>query len=197
MFWQFLKHYDFRIFSDQENNTPSKPSIQTETMGKHIFREQNNSQVTKTGRYLAKYRPNFLGTQFACLRPGRSVTVSSPSDTGNWIIQSNVRVTRFLTWRVDVIPFSGLWHEGHHFLPCCWNFPSFSRKSCIYGTKNIPTSHQSFSVFQIINLIISLPLQPDIIVMPFCVLVTEAWNVGQGHKPPHGISRSWQDEQLV
>ena len=32
--------------------------------------------------------------------------------------------------------------------------------------------------------------------LPFCVLVTEAWNVGQGHKPPHGISRSCQDEQV-
>ena len=52
-------------------------------MGKHIFCEQNISQVTKRGRYLAKYRPNLLGTQFACLRPGRSETVSSPSDTGD------------------------------------------------------------------------------------------------------------------
>ena len=57
-------------------------------MGKLIFCEQNNFQVTKRGRYLAKYRPNFLGTQFACLRPERSETVSSPSDSGDWIIQS-------------------------------------------------------------------------------------------------------------
>ena len=92
MFWQFLKHSDFRISSDQENNTPSKPSIQAETMGKHIFCEQNNSQVTKRDRYLAKYRPNLLGTQFACLRPGRSETVSSPSDTGDWIIQSKLNL---------------------------------------------------------------------------------------------------------
>ena len=61
-------------------------------MGKHIFCEQNNFQVTKRGRYLAKYRPNFLGTQFVCLRPGRSETVSSPSDTGDWIIQSSAAV---------------------------------------------------------------------------------------------------------
>ena len=33
--------------------------------------------------------------------------------------------------------------------------------------------------------------------LPFCVLVTEALNVGQGHKPPRGISTSCQDEQLV
>ena len=33
--------------------------------------------------------------------------------------------------------------------------------------------------------------------LPFYVLVTEAWNVGQGHKPPHCISRSCQDEQLM
>ena len=58
-------------------------------MGKHIFCEQNISQVTKRGRYLAKYRPNLLGTQFACFRPGKSETVSSPSDTGDWIIQSS------------------------------------------------------------------------------------------------------------
>ena len=32
-------------------------------MGKHMFCEQNNSQVTKRGRYLVKYRPNLLGTQ--------------------------------------------------------------------------------------------------------------------------------------
>ena len=32
--------------------------------------------------------------------------------------------------------------------------------------------------------------------LPFCVLVTEAWNMGQGHKPPRVISRSCQDEQL-
>ena len=59
-------------------------------MGKHIFCEQNISQVTKRGRYLAKYRTNLLGTQFAYLRPGRSETVSSPSDTGDWIIQSTI-----------------------------------------------------------------------------------------------------------
>ena len=33
--------------------------------------------------------------------------------------------------------------------------------------------------------------------LPFCVLVSEVWNVGQGHKPPCGLSRSCQDEQLV
>ena len=33
--------------------------------------------------------------------------------------------------------------------------------------------------------------------LPFCVLVTQVWNVGQEHKPPGGISRSRQDEQLV
>ena len=33
--------------------------------------------------------------------------------------------------------------------------------------------------------------------LPFCVVVTEAANVGQGHKPLHGISRSCQDEQFV
>ena len=57
-------------------------------MGKHIFFEQNISHVTKRGRYLAKYHPNFLGTQIACIRPEKSETVSSPSDTGDWIIQS-------------------------------------------------------------------------------------------------------------
>ena len=31
----------------------------------------------------------------------------------------------------------------------------------------------------------------------FMTMVTEVWNVGQGHKPSHGISRSRQDEQLV
>ena len=33
----------------------------------------------------------------------------------------------------------------------------------------------------------------------FLTMVIQAWNVyvGQGHKPPRGISKSWQDEQLV
>ena len=33
--------------------------------------------------------------------------------------------------------------------------------------------------------------------LSFCVLVTQAWNKGQRHKPPRGISRPYQDEQLV
>ena len=33
--------------------------------------------------------------------------------------------------------------------------------------------------------------------LPYCVLVTEALNEGQGPKLPRGISRSCQDEQLV
>ena len=46
------------------------------------------------------------------------------------------------------------------FLPRCWPFPSFTRKSRIYSTKNIPTS-RLFPVFQIklINPVISIPLQ--------------------------------------
>ena len=33
--------------------------------------------------------------------------------------------------------------------------------------------------------------------LQFCVLVIEAWNVGQGQKSPRDISRSCQDEQFV
>ena len=41
------------------------------------------------------------------------------------------------------------------------------------------------------------PIDPKTrLLLQFCVLATEAWNVGQGHKPLHGISRSCQDEQL-
>ena len=54
------------------------------------------------------------------------------------------------------------------------------------------------------TLLLIIIYELDIIVMGtitgaplFCVLVTEVWNVGQGHKPPHGISRSCQDEQLI
>ena len=54
-----------------------------------------NSALGNQGdRYLAKYRLNLLGMQLACLRPGRSEAVSSPSDTGDWIIQSNVHHTQ-------------------------------------------------------------------------------------------------------
>ena len=54
-----------------------------------------NSALSNQGdRYSAKYRLNLLGTQCACLRPGRSEAVSSPSDTGDWIIQSSEALTR-------------------------------------------------------------------------------------------------------
>ena len=56
---------------------------------------------------------------------------------------------------------------------------------------------------------ITIQSQLDIIVMGnitgaplslFCALVTEAWNVGQGHKPQRGINtkcRSYQDKKLI
>ena len=79
-----------------------------------------NSVPSNQGdHYLAKYRPIFLGTQFACLRPGRSETVSSPSDTGDWIIQSRIRITGAVFFKeilrsfalLLISCFRGLWFK--------------------------------------------------------------------------------------
>ena len=92
--------------------------------------------------YLAKYRPNFLGTQFACLRPGRSETVSSPSDTGDWIIQSN-RQWPWSGWRNNKTSSFELknsrsrssgdlitWHKFLGDRP--WDLPAFPTKNPIF-----------------------------------------------------------------
>ena len=90
-FDRFFKHSDFRISSDKKITLHQNRQYNLPKLWVNIFCEQNNFQVTKRGLYLAKYRPNLLATQFACLRPGRSETVSSPSDTGDWIIQSTMK----------------------------------------------------------------------------------------------------------
>ena len=59
--------------------------------GNPIFCEHNISQVPKGGCYFTKSSRNLLDTQFVCLQPRRSETVSSPWDIArDWIFQSRV-----------------------------------------------------------------------------------------------------------
>ena len=95
------------------------------------------------------------------------------------------------------------------------NFSSFEKAPLNFQLKTdnlldlmspIWTKAMSIKWVTFIPILSEVQCKLDIIVMgtitgapllPFYVLVTEAWNVSQGHKQPRGLSRSCQDEQLV